>query len=213
MSTNESNNVAALYPRPPVFYKYFTQQNIDKLEALKTKRKADQKSSHESGQTVNEANTEDLLSELEAANDDLQYLIPPSLPKSGQFRSFGNIWQIEDELPDLTKMGIQQLYKDSDDYSDKINNLKTLLKTLLLNFLELAGLLSVDPSKYEVKLEHIRVILINIHHLLNDYRPHQTRESLIMLLEDQLAFKKMEIREIKRMCNEVTGQLKELSEL
>ncbi|KAL6951042.1 hypothetical protein ACO0QE_000334 [Hanseniaspora vineae] len=207
MSTTDSNNVAALYPRPPVFYKYFTQQNIDKLQALKAKRRA------ESAQPAHEEDIEGLLSELEATNDDLQYLIPPSLPKSGQFRSFGNIWQIEDELPDLAKMGIQQLYKDSDDYSDKINNLKTLLKTLLLNFLELAGLLSVDPSKYEVKLEHIRVILINIHHLLNEYRPHQTRESLIMLLEDQLAFKKMEIREIKRICNEVTGQLKELSEL
>lgn len=38
-----------------------------------------------------------------------------------------------------------------------------------------------------MKLEHIRIIMLNMHHLINQHRPHQTRESLIVLMEEQLA--------------------------
>lgn len=34
-------------------------------------------------------------------------------------------------------------------------------------------------------MEHFRTILINMHHLINSFRPHQTRESLIALMAQQ----------------------------
>ncbi|KAH3898683.1 related to Mediator of RNA polymerase II transcription subunit 7 [Saccharomycodes ludwigii] len=197
--TDSSNDISSLYPPPPSFYKYFTKQNLEKLQHL----------------AATESNNKDEKENILNNDPELQYLIPPPLPEDGRYRSFGNIWQLKDELPDLKQVGIPQLYKNNDtqDYTDKIKQLKILVKSLLLNFLELTGLLSLDPSQYEKKLEHIRIILINIHHLLNEYRPHQTRESLIMLLEDQLAFKRKEINNIKLVCKQVEEKLKEISEL
>lgn len=114
-------------------------------------------------------------------------------------------------------MGIAQLYKESDlpnaeDSKFKIEELKKLLKSLLLNFLEIIGVMSVAPEQFSTKIEHIRTILINIHHLLNEYRPHQSRESLILLLEKQVEIKKDEIKEIERVCNEVETKIKALVE-
>ena len=40
-----------------------------------------------------------------------------------------------------------------------------------------------------IKIHDINLILININHLLNTYRPHQSRESLIMLLKNQIDYK------------------------
>jgi len=116
-------------------------------------------------------------------------------------------------------MGIEQLYKetnipnDEEDSKLKIEELKKLLKSLLLNFLEIIGVMSISPDKFAIKIEHIRTILINIHHLLNEYRPHQSRESLILLLEKQVETKKHEIKEIERVCNEVELKIKNLMEL
>lgn len=115
-------------------------------------------------------------------------------------------------------MGIAQLYSESEIPNGegskfKIEELKKLLKSLLLNFLEIIGVMSVSPDQFAIKIEHIRTILINIHHLLNEYRPHQSRESLILLLEKQVETKKDEIKEIERVCNEVEAKIKNLVEL
>lgn len=113
-------------------------------------------------------------------------------------------------------MGIEKLYKEpelkseSEDSKFKIQELKKLLKSLLLNFLEIVGVMSVAPSEFATKVEHIRTILINIHHLLNEYRPHQSRESLILLLEKQIETKKKEIKEIEQICTDVEAKVKQL---
>lgn len=84
------------------------------------------------------------------------------------------------------------------------------MNSLLLNFLELIGVLSIDPSKFETKIKDINLILINLNHLLNTYRPHQSRESLIMLLKKQIDHKKNEIANIDQVCNEIKSKIKKL---
>jgi len=48
---------------------------------------------------------------------------------------------------------------------------------------------------------------VNIHHLLNEYRPHQARESLILMMEDQLARANAETDGIYAMKNRVEAML------
>ncbi|QHS75995.1 mediator complex subunit MED7 [Saccharomyces paradoxus] len=203
MSNDPGNEVSSLYPPPPPYVKFFTQSNLEKLPKYKEKKVAGTKQA-----ALNSSDGSD-EEEITCA---LDYLIPPPMPKNQQYRAFGSIWQVKDQLPDLESMGLTQLYKkstenESTNYQYKIQELRKLLKSLLLNYLELVGVLSINPDVYERKVEDIRTILVNIHHLLNEYRPHQSRESLIMLLEEQLEYKRGEIREIEQVCKQVQDKL------
>jgi mediator of RNA polymerase II transcription subunit 7 len=59
------------------------------------------------------------------------------------------------------------------------------------------------------KVQDIRTILINMHHLINEYRPHQARETLIMMMEEQLEEMDKEIEDSRRAREKVEGVLKE----
>lgn len=51
---------------------------------------------------------------------------------------------------------------------------------------------------------------MNFHHLLNEYRPHQARESLILLMQDQLDRSRAETQGIRDMKEKVEGILEGL---
>lgn len=53
---------------------------------------------------------------------------------------------------------------------------------------------------------------MNLHHLLNEYRPHQARESLIMMMQDQLDRSRAETQGIRDMKEKVDGILEGLSQ-
>ncbi|GCE99909.1 mediator of RNA polymerase II transcription subunit 7 [Zygosaccharomyces mellis] len=205
--SSETNDISFLYPPPPPYIKFFTKENLNKLPEYKEQKHADPNTNFEVKQDGDE--------KIESS---LDFLIPPPMPKE-QYRAFGSIWQVRDRLPDLEASGLTQLYKKSDENKDggtgyqyKIQELRRLLKSLLLNYLELVGMLSVNPELFPSKVDHIRIILVNIHHLLNEYRPHQSRESLIMLLEEQLEFKKREIQHIEQICQHVREKLGRIQE-
>ncbi|KAL3231642.1 Mediator of RNA polymerase II transcription subunit 7 [Nakaseomyces bracarensis] len=200
-----SNDVSSLYPPPPPYIKFFTKENVERVEEYR-KRKTERQEQEQVGDGTHEVN-------------ELDFLIPPRMPESGNYRAFGSVWEVKDHLPDLETMGITQLYKKSEDteqvtnYQYKIQELRKLSYSLLLNFVELVGVLSINPELYEQKVENIRTILVNIHHLLNEYRPHQSRESLIMLLEEQLEYKKKEVAHIDQVCEQVKLKLQEVQNL
>ena len=100
-------------------------------------------------------------------------------------------------------MGIENLYtppsspgKTTKQHSDRAFVLKRIAKSLLLNFLELVGILSQNPEQYMEKIQDLRTLFINFHHILNGYRPHQARESLILMMQDQLEKSRAEMRGI-----------------
>lgn len=203
--SDETNDISILYPPPPPYIKFFVKENLDQLPKYKEEKHA------AGGAEVDENGEEKITSPLD-------FLIPPPMPKD-QYRAFGSIWQVKDRLPDLEASGLPQLYKKPDenngggpDYQCKIQELRRLLKSLLLNYLELVGILSINPELFPPKVDHIRIILVNIHHLLNEYRPHQSRESLIMLLEEQLEYKKREIQHINNICQDVRDKLGKLQQ-
>lgn len=184
------DEISILYPAPPPYYKVFTEKNVAKLNQLKQEQSLDELRSNE---------------EVESSN--MKYLIPPLVPSQEVYHSFGNIWQFKDKFMSLNDAGIQQLYPDSTTVNDeeediftieRIKELKKLTKSLLLNFLELIGLLVKNPYYINEKIEQTRVILINLHHLLNSYRLHQSREDLILRIEDKITSTLEEVEEINK---------------
>jgi mediator of RNA polymerase II transcription subunit 7 len=59
----------------------------------------------------------------------------------------------------------------------------------------------------------LRTLFINFHHLLNEYRPHQARESLILMMQDQLDRSKAETEAMLKMKAEVEEILEGLGSL
>jgi len=100
----------------------------------------------------------------------------------------------------------------SSSHFDRALILKRLAKSLLLNFLELMGIMSINPEQYMDKIQDLRTLFINFHHLLNEYRPHQARESLILMMEEQLRRSKDETEGIERMKTKVEGILEGLGQ-
>lgn len=68
--------------------------------------------------------------------------------------------------------------------------LKQLNKKLLVNFLQLTKVLVQSPSEYEEKVLELKATLMNFQYLLNLYRPHEARETIITMLEKQLERRK-----------------------
>ena len=94
--------------------------------------------------------------------------------------------QLAQPAQSLAQAGIQELYPADVAHLDPTPHLQTLTRAVLLNFLELVGTLSVNPTQGPEKVEHLQTLFYNLHDLINRYRPHQARESLIMTMEDQL---------------------------
>lgn len=135
------------------------------------------------------------------------------------------LFQLSTTLPSLQEQGIDQLYpeptantsdsndKDAAQPAPKLNHAYYLLKiskSLLLNFLEFVGALSVSPEQFESKVNDLRNLFINAHHLLNLYRPHQARESLIMMMEEQLQRSKDEIEQMDKVKAEIESALEQM---
>lgn len=175
--------IAALYPPPPVFYKYFTKENLEKF------------------------NSDD-----PPPIPELKFLSPPEKPQGTHYRGYGNIWSFDDVLPTLEELNLRQLYPDSDTNSMKIQLLHKLVKALLVQFIELLGILSVNPHEFQDTVENLKVILININHILNSYRPHQSRELLITMLMQRITEKNREIKLISQTIDEVTRLLGEMAD-
>ncbi|CAJ2504910.1 Uu.00g123040.m01.CDS01 [Anthostomella pinea] len=176
----EEEPVSSTWPLLPLFWQNFTPENTARIADLR-KEKADQ-----------EGHSDPSKVRIENLPRELRCLQPPQEPEDGEWRVFGNKYTLVDELPKLEDMGIQRLFPNPEErdqdgkHFDRATILKRSAKSLLLNFLELTGLLATNPEAAEEKITDIRDILINFHHLINEYRPHQARESLISMMQAQL---------------------------
>ncbi|KAK6201137.1 mediator of RNA polymerase II transcription subunit 7 [Scheffersomyces amazonensis] len=214
--------ISSLYPPPPPYVKFFSDENLNQLEEWKTT-----KHSHEKENVNDEDNDNENEKEVDnkAGNEDedeqvppgeLRFLIPPKPPSGTHYRGYGNLWSFEDKLPSLKEANWEQLYSHDDETITselKIKELHKLMDSLLLNFYELIGIASIDPQQYQNKIKDISLILININHLLNTYRPHQSRESLIMLLKKQIDVKQKEINQLTTVTNEIKSKILNLVQL
>jgi mediator of RNA polymerase II transcription subunit 7 len=88
---------------------------------------------------------------------------------------------------------------------DRARYLKEIVRSILLNYLELIGIMSEDPTCANIKLAHFWTLFMNAHHIINEYRPHQAREALIQSMEERIAKMKGEIEAVKVMKAKIEG--------
>lgn len=196
------------FPRPPPFYQQFTVDNITALELLR--------------KTWAEKHGEEAEFSLIEAPSHLQYLCPPPLPTDGH-TAFGedqgvsactssgpkahtDICQPAIPVPALPE-DVRRLVPEEVPYSETPDYLLRITRSLLLNYLELVGALSQDPDYAKPKTHDLKTLLLNAHRLLNEYRPHQARESLITMMEEQLQRKRDEVAGVVRMTQKVNALL------
>ncbi|KAJ3267227.1 Mediator of RNA polymerase II transcription subunit 7 [Chytriomyces hyalinus] len=110
---------------------------------------------------------------------------PPLASTVGAYSVFGEQLRLQEQPPSLPEMGVAQLY-ESTNSADRATELKKLNHAILLNFMELLQILVKDPEEHTRKIEHIRLLFININYLLNEYRPHQARDTLKLLMQLQI---------------------------
>ncbi|KAL9072577.1 MAG: hypothetical protein Q9157_005037 [Trypethelium eluteriae] len=205
MGEEQRQPLAAAFPAPPPYYKHFTAKNVARLKDLQQSSSASQDIAPDGKPEVE-------------IPPELQCLIPPEPPSDGKCRSFGADLDISQPFVSLKERGMVQLYPspppgqaiESEWTLDRASYLKKFVKSMLLNFLELVGVLAVDPTQYAPKIDHLIRLLYNSHALINEYRPHQARETLIMMMEEQLARKEAEVEGINRMSEKIEEVLAKL---
>lgn len=142
------NIVSSTFPPPPPFWKDFTADNIARI--------ADLKQEQAESQRIEDAST----IRLAGLPPNLRNLQPPLEPESGEWRVFGSNYALIDELPRLDGKGIRKLFPDPEErdqdgkHFDRATILKRLAKSLLLNFLELVGVLGISPLDVRPLLPH-----------------------------------------------------------
>ncbi|VDN16379.1 unnamed protein product [Dibothriocephalus latus] len=101
---------------------------------------------------------------------------PPQIPASTSFRMFGTLFNTDDPvLKPLESDGMRRVYPQT--YNRKLE-LKKLNFSILANYLDLLDVITRDPSspRRTEKLEHLGILFVNMHHILNEYHPHQARD-------------------------------------
>lgn len=179
--------MAAPFPTPPPFWKHFTKQNVARAKQLRN------------GETVDD--------------DELRYLVPPEPPRDGKYSSFGQTIDLHAPPASLESAGIDQLYPTHPDV--RLNpqpHLISLARSLLTTFLSLTGTLSQNPELYEGTVTDLQTIMYNMHDLINQYRPHQARASLILVMEARVERMKAEIQSIDESKEKVARLLLGLQE-
>merc|ERR1719342_876850 len=107
----------------------------------------------------------------------------PPVPLQDTYNMFGITVNNDDAIiQSLESQGIKRLYSTKD--IDRKKELRKLNHSILVNFLDLIDILIKCPEspKREEKIEDINLIFIHMHHLVNEFRPHQARETLRVML-------------------------------
>ncbi|ETV97265.1 hypothetical protein, variant [Aphanomyces invadans] len=125
----------------------------------------------------------------------------PPPPLKPTYHSFGTPYSTEDAVPDLLPDDKKVYPKD---YNVK-DEMKKVNRSLMYSFLELIDVLILNPTKFNAKLDDIEQLFLNMHNLINAYRPHQARETLIDLLKQQIQDRRDASAEIRQYVGHFAG--------
>lgn len=149
---------------------------------------------------------------------------PPPPPIQGHYTVFGVVSNTDDPIiQPLEAHGIRRLYASAPSQQqqqqtgptpqiDRKAELKKLNHSILAAYLDLLELLIRSPmnqTERERKLEDLQLLFINFHHLINEYRPHQARETLKLMLEVQAQERLNVVRRFQRHFDAVVNNLQQ----
>ena len=88
---------------------------------------------------------------------------------------------------------------------DRQRYLNRFNRSIIIEYLSLLGIVALNPTSEhkDRKLKHILTLVCNMHALINEYRPHQARETLISIMEEQVRKKKSEVQGVRSMREKV----------
>lgn len=142
----------------------------------------------------------------------------PPPPIVDTYQMFGNTFNNEEMIRSLESQGIRRLIPQ---HFDRRKELKKLNHSLFANFLDLIDLLIhyPDSPKRTEKIEDLSLLFVHIHHLLNEFRPHQARETLRVLMEVQkrtrietaMRFQK-HLEKVRELVRNAFAQLPDITE-
>ncbi|KPV71948.1 uncharacterized protein RHOBADRAFT_331, partial [Rhodotorula graminis WP1] len=125
-------------------------------------------------------------------------LDPPNVDwivEDGSYAVFGETWPIDEKLPTLQDMGHTRFTWPTP-RTDRKTSLQSLLRTLLISYTQLLDALLTPPpslahpqpprSDIERLTEHMQLVAVNMHYLVNELRPVQARETLKAMMRAQI---------------------------
>lgn len=210
---DDEEQLVSYWPNPPPFYKHFTTKNIDALARLK-----------EEDSITDDVSAPFTAAQILSLPAELRYLVPPEPPSAdASYHVFGKQTKVNevDDYPEVVKyirsklwdenenVGIldwtyEQLYPSADpnwSSQDRQAYLFRFIRSIIMSYIELLGIVAQDPMSpaREEKLKHIMTLVLNMHALINEYRPHQARETLLRVLEEQVDRKRAEVEGVRKM--------------
>ncbi|RMZ20802.1 hypothetical protein D0859_15196 [Hortaea werneckii] len=198
----------APFPQPPPFYKHFTKANTAELKRqqkdLASHHPHDEEASHSAHQPTN-------LNIL-SLPPELRYLIPPTPPDTttpnNPPKAFTQTLNLTPSPPTLADLSIDPLHPTHPSVlSNPQPHLLALSRSLLTTFLHLVGAQSQNAEAWEESTRHLERIVGSMHELINAYRPHQARESLILEMEGRVRGMRGEVERIREGKGRVEGLL------
>jgi mediator of RNA polymerase II transcription subunit 7 len=222
------------FPDPPPFYKHFTAGNQNRLEEIRKEATTGSGDADTSSGAGPKLSTEQILAlptelrylippEPPADDEDFE-VFGESTRAKGNSRFQQNMdfvsaklnnemilpgWTYEQLYPAADKPSTEQAPASASSNFDRQNYLFRFNRSIILTYIELLGIVALNPTSEhkDAKLKHILTMVTNMHALINEYRPHQARETLINIMQEQVERKKREIEGVKKMKERVRDVL------
>ena len=185
----QPGTISAAFPAPPPFYTSFTPQNLERLQEHLD-------SLGESTSSATQPTTVP-IADIVSLPPEIRNLVPPPPPPEGKYRSFGALH----EVPSKPALEDQQTPTPA--------RLLSLTHRTLLTFLSLTNALATNPASYGAIWDELYELFQEVNKAINGYRPHQARETLILMLEEQLE----RVRGETKGVGESVGRAKEVVEM
>jgi len=100
-------------------------------------------------------------------------------------------------------------------YCDHRKELKKMVQSVAIGFLDLLDILTKVPDSRErnQRIDDLMLLFIHIHHMINEFRPHQARESLKLILEVQKRRRETLSQNLKKVIDKCTESLSEAKKI